>query len=132
MGKFSQAVGAKNSSACTNCPTGYSQSDEGMAYCLPCQPGASNDIEGAVRCKLCAINLFAENSKQSICTDCNVGRYTSKPGAAVCIECAPGRYGLGCLNCPAGFFRSDNSSTLDKCERCGHGETSRIGSSSCL
>ena len=132
LGKFSQAVGAKNSSACTSCPAGYSQSDEGMAYCLPCQPGSSNNIEGAVRCKLCAINLFAENSKQSICTVCSVGRYTSKPGAAVCIECAPGRYGLGCLNCPAGFFRSDNSSTLDKCDRCGHGDTSRIGSSSCL
>ena len=94
-------------SACVSCSAGRFQPLAGATTCNLCIPGQFEAERGNINCTSCPLNTYSDTAQQTRCKSCPVGTFTNGPGAAACIKCGAGRYGIGCKNCPVGWYRHE-------------------------
>ena len=137
--------------ACTICPTGLFQNEEGKTQCKDCPlgrfhgDGVSDFIHMETACpKECPIGRFGfqegQDFEDDACQDCVAGQYQEVEGSTQCNLCGRGKYStLGkstsetnCVNCPDGFAsNSEGQSSIDTCEECVPGTYSTAGAATC-
>jgi hypothetical protein len=138
-GQYSVAVG--NNKACSSCPNGWLQANQGQDHCIQPDfnaivgPGGTSQQEVAEGWVKDACNLDGSHCTSSkpckpgtistpsrnACADCDAGT-TSFKGSASCIPCAKGKFtdekGSLCANCPIGFFQPQERKPSQSCLRC--------------
>ena len=127
-GHYQESSGSQD---CSPCLVGQYQVNSGKAFCFPCIPGKFQELTGQTACKLCPKDTKSENSTSSSCTTCWVGEKSEK-GSATCQACGAGTFGVGCEDCVAGQYRTnDIASTV--CEQCPIGFSQNDqGQASCI
>ena len=106
-GSFSE----EEASACTLCPRGRFQRNEGKGACEPCPLGKFQPDVGRDGCGDCTDLLVASRTGSIACEPCSAGRFYKS--ASECSNCPPGRYlgaddiqnfgGMECKACPGGY-----------------------------
>ncbi len=134
-GKYREG-GDPQADRCRDCLAGFYQPKEGQGSCLPCIPGKYQSLKGEAGCTPCDARTFNNaTERKTECESCPGGK-NSKAGSSICSDCAAGTFivaGGACQQCPAGWHSPEPE--MQQCEQCGtgeKGETSEVGSSSCV
>lgn len=119
--------------SCTKCAPGSYQYQTNADSCIDCRPGTYSPGYGAQvvnACLMCPGNTMSSSGASS-CTPCPAESYASLDKTK-CVNCPPGKEldNEGkCKPCLPKFFRPDRS--LQECQVCPDGYTSKAGATSC-
>ena len=123
---------ASRTTVCDACTIGRYQSKHGMTSCLTCIPGRYQSMPESLDCIDCDMGTMTYKTESASCETCALGKFTPRNASASCVSCSAGRYGLGCVDCPIGYFRDVDDTILTRCVKCEEGEeTTQVGSASC-
>ena len=125
--------------ACTRCPAGKVNPDEGQSRsnsCSSCPSGTWSDSANR-KCEDCPAGQFQSSNG---CKECASGKW-SQAKSSSCTECRAGKYGTGsgrtsenqaCQTCPEGKVSSSSGATSSSaCKSCGDGEWSSSDNTKC-
>jgi len=150
-GTFGNISGLSN---CHDCVAGR-VSSVNATVCQDCIPGTIASQPRMMSCQLCQVGDYVDIFSGTVCTTCPVGLSTQGQGAGsdqrpaavpeyfnsldACVPyCRAGKFSMWgvqplgsseCTNCPAGYYNSENASTL--CMPCVGGTYSNAGSTVC-
>jgi len=126
-------ISSMSAVSCTQCPAGFSQSNQGQASCTMCSPGEFNSLSGQASCTLCSKSTyFGGKGRNSSCTSCPTGWLSTDRGSAKCQACGAGSYGDGCQLCPLGYARAGTDTDATQCHQCKLGSHTTIeGAATC-
>ena len=121
--------------ACTPCPTGQYQAEQGQPKCLLCPTGQYQAVQGQVNCSLCPTGQYQAEQGQPNCLLCPTGQYQAVQGQTNCSLCPTGQYQAEqgqpkCLHCPTGQYQAVQGQP--KCLLCPTGQYQAVqGQTNC-
>ena len=123
------------SSSCQACGEGHYSANEGLSECEDCERGRYSNLPIASECQLCSPGSYQDGLQATSCIECSLGHASRNVTGrtTACPICLAGKFaadingnptnrsGIHCMNCSAGSYSIEASSS---CQACGEGHYS--------